>query len=317
MGVLGDPVLLLGVAGAVIALVGSLTEKISRRPRVRLFCVTAVLGLLIFVVQQLISGVVSAQGKAQEEALGRTRDAILGEIRGTVNHTAGVVDDLSQRLAHASIGDLGDPLVVPDPAAREGVEILSMGKGPVSQWEAYAAWVRSSRTAGGPKRCLTFDLGGHRGFASWLSLAYLFTTPDTEAPIREVIRRGPRGPLWSQDFLERALVDWKGVDFVLFTDQGTRRPIAYARGREFATELLLRSRAGGAESLVAILNAPGTAPADALIHEFPSVRSWVIAGAEVPAVAKTMLERKWPECVADTSDGRFLVSLVNVIRAAA
>lgn len=313
---LGDPLLILGIAGSAISLVGSLTEQISSRPRVRLICVTFILGFLILVAQQLISGSVSAQGKAQEEALGQAREAILGEIRGTVSHTAGVVDDISRRLANVSMADLGELLVVPDPAAREGEQILSMGKGPESQWEAYAAWVRNSRKPDGPKRCLTFELNARRRYAAGLSLAYLFTTADTEERMRGIIAHGTDGRWWSDEFLLHALVDWKGVDFVVFVDHGTRQPIAYARAREFATDLLLKSRAGGEATFVDILNGTGPEPEKALVLAFPSVRTTVIADARAPAIARTLLERKWPECVADTPDGRYLVSLVKVIRAA-
>src|SRR5262245_66291374 len=98
MSLLSDPGLVLGVVGATVGLAGSLTDTASKKPRVRLVCILAVLGFLSLVAQQLVTASVTAQGKAQDEALEQARDAILGEIRGTVNHTAGAGDELMRRL---------------------------------------------------------------------------------------------------------------------------------------------------------------------------------------------------------------------------
>src|SRR5882672_4257919 len=127
---LRDPVLILGIICAGVALAASLTKTVSQKPRVRFLCALAVVGFLILVAQQLTNATLTARGKEQKAAIEKSRDEILSHIKGTVDQTEGIVEDLSRRLTNTPIRELGELLVQPDPSAGEGVEILSWGKGP-------------------------------------------------------------------------------------------------------------------------------------------------------------------------------------------
>jgi hypothetical protein len=314
--------LVLGIVGAAATLVVSLTRTVQEKPSRRMVASLFILGFVTFVGQQLIKSSVDAlsarqrqEAEHQRQVAEKNRDMILAAIRGTVVHTASVVEDISRRLAGASLADVGDPLVAVNPAAGEVEEILSFGKGPISAWKGYALWVGASRNVPG-RRFLTFDVNASRHYAAGLSLAYLLTAPETAVQLQPVVAEGASGPWFKDPFVDRLLLDWKGVDYVLFRDSGTRRVLAYAPARAFASELLLRLRVGEAARVEEILNRRQESAGEALAQFFPSVRTSVYEGADVASVVRIMLERKWPECVAGSSEGRFVVALEKVVRAA-
>ncbi len=307
-----DPVVILAIFVAGLGLAATLYEKWEKKPLVGTTSAIAILSFLLIVAQLLVGSNLEKKGKEQT-------DSILESISGTVTHTAGIVDDLSRRLADKPIADLGEQLVVPDASAPEGTRILSKGKASSNNWGAYANWIATNRRPNGPKLCLTFEFNNvERDYKTWLSLAYLFTSSSTEASLRTVIGAGPVASTWSQSYFDRALLDWTGVDVVAFIDRATNQIVAYAPARELASELLLRQRLGDSRVFESILNEPqGVDHAAALARTFHSVRISVLNESSASTIVKTMLERRWPECLAETSSGRFLVSLEKVVRAAA
>ncbi len=305
--------LIFGLAGAAIALGISLTERISQKPSRRLLSLLAVLGFLAFATQQLITTSLDKQSKI----LKSNRAEIIAEIRGTVHRTEDIVTELNSRLSDSAISDLGDRLVtVESDRAREAVEVLSYGKGDVQAWNSYARWVKANRAAAGRQLCLTFDVNAGRHYRVGLILAYLFTAPETESQVRKILQEGAWETFDEQPLVDRFLLDWRGVTCVLF-HKGTSGPIiAYASARDFALEILLQQRVGQGASLEQLLNEPRGDIERALSNGLSSVKMSIVRTSQVEAVVQAMIEEKWPECVAETSVGHFLVSLERVVRAA-
>ena len=184
-------VLILGIAGAAIALVASLSKIVQEKQSRRIVAGLAILGFITLVAQQLIKAGLDAQGAEQRRLAEQNRDTILSAISGNVERTASVVDDISERLATASLGDVGVPLIAVDAEAREGEESLCFGKGPASAWEQYTRWVGANRDARS-KTFLTFDVNASHDYVVGLTLAYLFAAPETEAALRPIVARVSR-----------------------------------------------------------------------------------------------------------------------------
>ena len=309
-------VLILGIVGAAIALVASLSKIVQEKQSRRVVAGLAILGFVTLVAQQLIKAGLDAQGAEQRKLAEQSRDQILSAISGNVEHTASVVDDISQRLATASLDDVGVPLIAVDPSAREGEESLSFGKGPASAWAQYTRWVGASRGRNS-KTFLTFDVNASNHYVVGLTLAYLFAAPETETNLRQIVEEGALGPWFRAPFVDRMMLDWKGVDYVLFRDGQSRQVIAYAPARDFASELLQHERLGDTERVEAALNARQTDAAKALTELFPSMRSSVVTGTtDVGSVVKTMIDQRWSQCVVAGSAGHYIVALENVVRVA-
>ncbi|HEX7235319.1 MAG TPA: hypothetical protein VF405_00070 [Gammaproteobacteria bacterium] len=310
-------VLILGILGAAITLVASLTKTVQQKPSIRVAVVLLVLGFVTLVAQQLMKAELDAQGAEQRALAEQNREAILAAISSNVQHTASVVDDISQRLATASLDDVGVPLIAVDNAARGGEPFLSYGKGPASAWEEYTRFLAASRNSRG-KTFLTFDVNASNHYVVGLTLAYLLAAPETAAELRPVVARGADGPwLKTMPLVDRSLLDWKGVDYVLFRDGRSRQVLAYASARDFANELVQHERLGNTPRVEAALNAPQADVVKALAELFPSMRSSVITNtADVGAVVKTMIDRQWSQSLVHGPAGQFIVALESVVRLA-
>jgi hypothetical protein len=309
-------VLILGILGAAITLVASLTKTVQQKPSIRVAVVLLVLGFITLVAQQLIKAELDAQGAEQRALAEQNREAILAAISSNVQHTASVVDDISQRLATASLDDVGVPLIAVDNAARGGEPFLAYGKGPASAWEEYTRFLAESRDRG--KTFLTFDVNASNHYVVGLTLAYLLAAPETAAELRPVVARGADGPwLRTMPLVDRSLLEWKGVDYVLFRDGRSRQVLAYASARDFANELVQHERLGNTQRVEAALNAPQADVVRTLTELFPSMRSSVITNtADVGAVVKTMIDRQWSQSLVHGAAGQFIVALESVVRLA-
>ena len=104
-------VLVLGLAGAAIALAVSLTTTISKRPSARVLAILIVLGSLVVVAQQLITASLDAQSERDRMAAEAARESIIKEIRGTVNRTEDLVTDINERIGDQDLSALGVQLV--------------------------------------------------------------------------------------------------------------------------------------------------------------------------------------------------------------
>lgn len=309
-------VLILGIVGAAIALMASLSKIVQEKQSRRVVAGLAILGFVTLVAQQLIEAGLDAQGAEQRKLAEQNRDTILSAISGNVERTASVVDDISQRLATVSLGDVGVRLIAVDPEAREGEESLSFGKGPASAWEQYTRWVGASRNTRS-KTFLTFDVNASNHYVVGLTLAYLFAAPETETALRPIVAQGAPAERFQASFVDRMMLDWKGVDYVLFRDGQSRQVIAYAPARDFASELLQHERLGDTQRVEAVLNARQTDTAKALTELFPSMRSSVVTNTtDVGSVVKTMIEQRWSQCVVVGPAEQFIVALENVVRVA-
>jgi len=309
-------VLTLSIACAAIALVTSLTKIVQEKQSRLLVAGLAILGFITLVAQQLIKAGLDAQGAEHRKTAEQNRDTILSAISGKVEHTASVVDDINQRLAKAALRDVGVQLIAVDAAARVGEESLSFGKASASVWEQYLRWVAASRDTQS-KTFLTFDVNASHHYVVGLTLAFLFAAPETAADLRPIVAQGARGSWFRVPFVDRLLLGWKGVDYVLFRDGQSRQVIAYAPARDFASELLQHERLGHTERVEAALNARQADAATALTQLFPSIRSSVVTNTtDVRSVVRTMIDRRWPQCVVGGPSGQFIVALENVVRVA-
>jgi len=310
--------LILSLLGAGLALAASLTRTVSERPSRRLLVGLMVFGFLALVAQQLIKTALDAQSAHQRALVDSTRAAIVDEIRGSVHHTESMVEDLQRRLRGRPLEEIGDALVTVESAAaaRDAVEILSHGKGSAAQWDAYAQWVASNRVGPGRQLCLTLNIDHQRHYQLELLLAYLVTGPRTASQIRAPLTSGHLEVLRAGAVLERAVLEWDGVDWVLFRD-GSGNLFAYAPAQEFAQQILLWQRAGHGPDLERLLNGSREELMRQLERRFPALATSVYRTDTVASAIATMIAQRWSQCLVESPQGLYLVSLARAVRAAA
>ncbi len=314
----GNPTLLLSLLGAAIALAVSLTSTVLKKPPVRVMAILTVLGFLVVAAQQLISAALDAQSAADQQVADAARAEIIEAIQGTVDRTEDVVTRINDRLSDTDMASLGEPLISVDFREGGGEAVRSRSKESANAWAPFASWVADNRLSGEAKLCMNLELGAGRTYRMDMILGYLLTGPDTASRIEDYVLDRNWAGIAEADFVDAAFLDWPGVDCVLIyegpADGG--RLMAYAPARDFALELLLQRRLGRSDDVEGLLNRRGP-PSDAMLTgAFSSLRLSILETDDVQQLVATMIEEKWPECVAVGSSGQFLVSLERVIRTA-
>jgi hypothetical protein len=315
-----NPILLLSLLGAALALAASLTSTVSKKPPVRVMAILTVLGFLVVVAQQLISAALDAQSAADQKVADQAREEIIQAIQDTVDRTEGVVTSINDRLSGKALSSLGDELIAVAASDDTGGEdVRARSKESASAWFSYARWVEENRRTSDARLCLNLELNAGRNYRLNMILGYLLTGPGTEEQLSEHFERGTWDAIPSQGFVDDALLTWPGVDCVLVYEGPVMNGdlIAYARARDFALELLLQQRAGRGDDVEALLNRRGPPSMAALDDTFGSLRTSILRTDDVDMLVQTMIDKQWPEIVASSSTGQFLLSLERVVRTAA
>ena len=316
----GNPILLLSLLGAALALAASLTSTVAKKPPVRVMAILTVLGFLVVVAQQLISAALDAQSAADQKVADQAREQIIQAIHDTVDRTEGVVTSINDRLTGKDLSSLGDELIaVAASDDIDGEDVRARSKKSASAWFSYARWVAENRDTSDARLCLNLELNAGRNYRLNMILGYLLTGPVTEEQLSEHFERGTWDAIPDQGFVDDALLRWPGLDCVLVYEGPVSdgNLIAYARARDFALELLLQQRTGRGDDVEELLNQRGPPSMAALGDTFGSLRTSLLETDDVDTLVRTMIDEQWPEIVATSSQGQFLLSLERVVRAAA
>ena len=316
----GNPILLLSLLGAALALAASLTSTVTAKPPVRVMAILTVLGFLVVVAQQLISAALDAQSAADQKIADEAREEIIQAIQGTVDRTEGVVTSINDRLSGKDLSSLGDELIavaVSDDS--RGEDVRTYPKESARAWFSFARWVAENRETSDAQLCLNLELNAGRNYRLNMILGYLLTGPRNQARLSEHFERGTWNAIPSEGFVDDALLKWPGLDCVLVYEGPVTdgNLIAYARAHDFALELLLQQRLGRGDDVEELLNQGGPPSMDTLGDAFASLRTSILATDDVETLVQTMIDEQWPEIVASSSTGQFLLSLERVVRTAA
>ena len=316
----GNPILLLSLLGAAVALAASLTSTVAKKPPVRVMAILTVLGFLVVVAQQLISAALDAQSAAAQKIANEAREQIIQAIHDTVDRTEGVVTSINDRLIGQDLSSLGDKLI--SVAASEeggGADVRARSKESAGAWFEYASWVNENRDSSDARLCLNLELDAGRNYRLNMILGYLLAGPGTEEQLSSYFMKGTWNAIPSEGFVDDALLDWPGVDCVLVYE-GTVTDgnlIAYAPARDFALELLLQQRLGRGDDVEQLLNRRAPPSTAELGRAFASLRTSILRSDDVNTLVETMIREQWPEVVSSSAKGQFLLALEQVVRTAA
>ena len=316
----GNPILLLSLLGAALALAASLTTTVSAKPPARLVAILTVLGFLVVVAQQLISAALDAQSAEDQRVTEQARKEIIQTIHDTVNRTEGVVTSINERLSGKDLSSLGDELIAVAVSDEPGGERLaSQPKQGPQAWRGYARWVGENRNKKNVQLCMSLELDAGRNYRLGMLLGWLLTGPDTQREISQHANNDTWELIANADFVDSALLDWPGVDCVLMYEGRVAEAnlIAYATARDFALELLLQQRVGQRVDVEQLLNRREPPSTPELKGTFASLRTSILESDDVNTLVQAMISEQWPEIVASSSTGQFLLSLERVVRTAA
>ncbi len=316
----GNPILLLSLLGAALALAASLTSTVARKPPVRVMAILTVLGFLVVVAQQLISAALDAQSAADQKIANEAREQIIQAIHDTVDRTEGVVTSINDRLSGQDLSSLGDKLIsvaVSDDVG--GNDVRARSKESAGAWFEYASWVKENRASSDARLCLNLELDAGRNYRLNMILGYLLTGPDTEDKLGPHFMEGTWNAIPSEGLVDDALLNWPGVDCVLLYEGPVADGdlIAYAPARDFALELLLQQRLGRGDEVEQLLNRRGPPSTAELGGTFASLRTSILRSDDVNTLVETMIREQWPEIVSSSSKGQFQLALEKVVRKAA
>ncbi len=315
-----NPVLVLSLVGAALALAASLTTTVSAKPPARLVAILTVLGFLVVVAQQLISAALDAQSEEDQKVVEEARKEIMQAIQLTVNRTEGVVTSINDRLRGKDLSSLGDKLIdvaVGDDAGGESVD--SLPKEAPDAWPSFAGWVNDNRGKENVQLCMSLELDAGRNYRPGMVLGWLLTGPSTVGDIRQHAENDTWDAIANADFVDNALLNWEGVDCVLLYEGRAAggNLIAYGTAESFALELLLLQRVGRGGDVEQLLNRRGPPSVAELKETFPSLRTSILESDDVNALVQAMISEQWPEIVSNSDQGQFLLALERVVRTAA
>ena len=150
-----NPLLVIGIAGAVLTLVASIYGILAKKKTVSVVATFMVLSRLVVVAKELITHEQEQKAKlledsrqAQEKLLAANRRLLIEDIQNNVIQTRLTVESIAAKLETIPLDEMATPLVTVRGAGgqAERVEmILARGKGGPGVWGAYADWLDQRR----------------------------------------------------------------------------------------------------------------------------------------------------------------------------
>lgn len=315
---------LVGITGAVISYVASISLSIAQRHKVKLFLVFLVVGFLVISAHQWIKHEVDKD----EKRLKRFQERLLQQIQTDVFDTRVTVEGISAQLINISIGSIGTELIQIDQSAERGV-LDAFRKGSPAYWDRYAEWLISGEDSRTGMPCLSIYVNAGN-YKVGLLLAYLMTDRATRDSIKDILhkpgRQWEKFPRVENFFKEngRFLVEnpqtKRGglIRYVLFFDGSQDKVVGYADAISFARELLIYQELGMSNEIEDILShTTGSATVSkVLANKFSSIRTNTTRESDVRKIVKNMIEKKKPEVAVFTERTSFLVKIEKVIQIA-
>ncbi len=321
-----NPLLVIGIAGAVLTLIASIYGIIVKKKAVSVVATLMVLSCLVVVAKELIShnqqqqkALLEESRREQQKLLEANRQRLIVDIQNNVVKTRLTVEDIAARLESVPLEKIATPLVTvreSGSTAERAEEILAFGKGSSRIWGAYADWLEQVSVRDDVRACLsvTLNRGGH--YVTGMLLAYLYTEAGTRNAIGSLMDSGGWGQFPDQAFTKNHGIEAGAVDCLLIYDGDPDRLVAYAEAGSFASELLAYQKQGLATRVEQALNRQ---PADLaeLKRLFPSLRENIFPGGPSELLVKSMIEKQLPEIAVVGQDRSYLLQLERLIKLAA
>ncbi len=315
--------LVLGIAGTVLTLIGSIIGAVAKLRKTTLVLMVAVAICAIVTAQQVISYNEVKQQEAlndsrrqQQELLEESRGILIEKIKENVIQTRITVEGIAAKLETTPLAKVGTALVsVDDDPRREGVgRVLAFGKGSAGMWRVYADWVDEAAKLPNTWACLSVTINAGHHYVTGMLLAYLYTSDAT----RKVIKRVINSNRW-RDFPDAAFIDkyglaTQGVRCLLVYEGDKRHLVGFADAGQFASELMAYQQRGLSQMVEKTLNRP--TDIGQLQQRFPSVSTNVLPSAETKPLVQRMIEEQMAEAAVLKERRPYLLQLEKIIKLA-
>ncbi len=318
--------LMLTTFGAAVSFLATFIGLVSQKKRVTILATLAILGFIAGIAFQVFENNLKQEDerrKADKEnirlATERVQKAVIDEIHRTVQQTKITVDSIAEQLNEKSIKEVATELV--SLRSRNNVrfeETMEFQKGTPGMWDDYAAWLTSfDRKMVAPSLSLTVNAG--RSYYTGLLLAYLLTGEATRGGLEHIVKgQRPWEDFPAEEFyIEAFRPDTAHIQWVLFHDGRTRRPVAYADAKTFTQELMVYHRLKKHRDINTLLRASGQDAIARLQAKFPSIETAVFMSKSPAELVKIMIDKELAVSVTTSGKKIYVVKLVQMIQFAA
>ena len=317
--------LVLTILAAVISFLASFIGIVAQKKPIVILAVLAVLGFSIGIAYQIFTYDQKQEEERRKaakeqiaEAAQRARDNVVNEINLTVQQTKVTVDSIAKQLNKASIQDVATELVSIRSSGNVNFEeTAAFAKGSPDMWHRFAGWLTSldsSKVA----PSLSLYVNGNHYYESGLLLAYLLTSDATRDSLGAVPENYNTWHSFNADefFLKAFSPRTKHIHWVLFYDETTKQPVAYAGAQEFTQELMIYHRLKQHDRINNLLNEHGPNTIADLQKAFPSIQTAVFKTQSPEELAKLMIDQQLTVGVATAGQKTYVAKLVRMIQVA-
>ncbi len=320
----GNILLVLGVAGTVLTLIGSIIGAIAKLQKTSWILMVAVAICVVVTMQQVVSYNDAQQQEAledsrrqQQELLEESRGILIEKIKENVVQTRITVDGIAAKLEKIPLGEIGTALVSieDDPNRADIGRVLAFGKGSASMWQSYADWVGEVAKLPDTRACLSITINAGHHYVTGMLLAYLYTSDATQKVIEPVIKHGRWMKFPDAAFIKKFGLTTQGVRCLLVYDQDKNHLVGFASASQFANELMAFQQRGLNDVAEATLNSRHT-DISQLQQRFPSISMNVLPGLETKQLVQQMLKEQIAEAAVLKDNRPYLLQLEKIIKLA-
>ncbi len=307
--------LVLTISGAIISFLASFIGIVSKKNPILVLSILAVLGFTVGIAYQFYE----YNQKQIYATAQQTRDNVINEINLTVHETKITVDSIAKQLNEATLQEVATELVnIRTSGTINFEETAAFAKGSPGMWRKYAGWLTSlDKTMVAPSLSLTVN--ANHFYDSGLLLAYLLTSEATNDSLKDVVREPW---VWNEFpaeeiYLKAFTPHTTHLQWVLFYDATTQRPVAYAEAQIFTQELMVYHRLKQHNKINALLNNRGAHTVPELQKSFPSIQTAVFKTKSPAKLVKLMIDQQLAISVTTADKKPYVVKLVRMIQLAA
>lgn len=288
--------LIVGVGGAIITLLLTMTGEFVRRKKTLSLLVIFMLGFVLFTIREII---------------GLSEHNIIEEIQTKVSLTYDIVSNLEDTPFDQYSLRLS---TLRNDSNAEGLNRIEvMDKPSIDQWEKYAAWLRRMRSKNDATPCLSITVNAHHSYKSSLIQAALLTDKDTESVIGDVITSTQWRNFPDDHFIHEFGLTPRSVECVLFFDNNPKRLIGYSDARSFSVELYVKRKQFEDRNIESRLNGRLDNPKDELGNMFSTLNTTVRNSKDVNEIVNAMIEQEVTEVVVIENGDKYLVKLLDLV----
>lgn len=318
--------LVLTIVGLIISFLTSFTGLVFKQKPVFVLAALAIMGFVTAIAYQIYDYNLKqeVQRKAEmekhaEKVAREARKNIIDEINLTVKQTKVTVDAIAEQLGDIPLQEAAHELTSIRPADTvQFEETMTYAKGSPRMWDKYADWLLSiDSDKAAPS--LSLLINSEHKYHSGLLLAYILTGASNRNEISRVVRSFNKWETFPAEknffkvfFSKQARIQW-----ILFFDGTTQKPVAYAPAKEFARELMLYHNTKQHRRINKLLNNSGPDTIEKLQKTFLSIKTDVFDKKTPSELVRIMIERQLSVSVTSEQDKIYVAELVQMIQLAA